>query len=219
MFGSISGRYDLLNRVLSGGWDRSWRRRAVAAVAEAAPARVIDIGTGTADLALDLLRVSGFRGSVVGVDFAGPMLVRAAGKSLGQPRVHLAQCDALALPFRDAAFDAAMAAFSVRNFADLDRGLFECRRVIRRGGTLVILEFFRPERLPFPLRLYSRWFVPAIGRVVSGHATAYSYLPDSQESFVSIASATETLLRNGFAVRRVDRLFPGVAHLLVLDRL
>ncbi len=218
MFGSISSRYDLLNRVLSGGWDRGWRRRAVAAVAAGAPASVLDLGTGTADLALDLLRVSEYRGSVVGADFAGPMLACAARKSRGEPRIRFAQCDALALPFRDAVFDAAMAAFSVRNFADLERGLSECRRVIRPGGTLVILEFFRPERLAFPLRLYSRWVVPAIGRVVSGHATAYSYLRDSQESFLSIAAATEAIVRSGFTVRRADRLLPGVAHLLVLER-
>jgi len=219
MFGSISGRYDLLNRALTAGWDRRWRRRAASAVAAASPARVLDLGTGTADLALDLLRVHGFRGGVVGVDFAGPMLALAAKKSKGERRLRLLQCDALALPFRDARFDAAMAAFSVRNFADLERGLSECARVLKPGGILVILEFFRPERLALPLRLYSRWVVPVIGRAVSGHATAYSYLHDSQAAFLSLARATEAMARCGFAVRRADRLMPGVAHLVVLERL
>lgn len=218
MFGSISGRYDLLNRALSAGYDRAWRRRAARAVTEASPARVLDLGTGTADLALDLLRTRGFEGRVVGVDFAEPMLALAAKKAAGEPRLRLVQCDALALPFRDGAFDAAMAAFSVRNFADLDRGLAECHRVLAPGGALVLLEFFRPERLGLPLRLYSRWLVPMIGRVVSGHDSAYRYLRDSQESFLPIAGAIETLARRGFTVRRTERLAPGVAHLLSAER-
>lgn len=218
MFGSISGRYDLLNRALSAGWDRAWRARAARAVAEAAPSRVLDLGTGTADLALDLLRAPGFGGAVVGADFAAPMLALAAKKAAGRRRLRLVQCDALSLPFHDAAFDAAMAAFSVRNFADLERGFSECRRVLRPGGVLVILEFFRPEKLAPPIRFYSRWIVPLIGRAVSGHRTAYAYLRDSQESFLSLPSAIDATARCGFAVRRAERLAPGIAHLLVLER-
>src|SRR5262249_13090992 len=137
MFGAIAGRYDFLNHFLSGNVDRRWRRVCAAEVrgrlAGARPA-ILDLGCGTADLALELAR----DGSVVGCDFCHPMLVVGKGKlgARGARSVELAEADALLLPFRDGAFDAVVSAFVVRNLSDLDGGLRETARVLRRGGVL-----------------------------------------------------------------------------------
>ena len=225
MFGSISGTYDLLNRVLTAGWDARWRRRAAAAIVDARAAetaggeheRVLDLGVGTADLSLALLGNRAFRGRIVGIDFALPMLRLAKKKAPSAAHLSLAQGDALALPFRAASFDAAMAAFAIRNFASLPAALAECRRVVKPGGRVVILEFFRPERLAAPLRAYLRAVVPTLGRAISGHASAYRYLRDSQEGFVTLPEAVALFEASGFRIRRTERLFPGFAHLLLLD--
>jgi demethylmenaquinone methyltransferase/2-methoxy-6-polyprenyl-1,4-benzoquinol methylase len=216
MFGAISSTYDLLNRLLTAGLDAGWRRRAAALAAVGAPRRVLDLGTGTGDLALALLRVRGFDGQVVGVDFALPMLARARRKARTAPRPRFAQGDALALPFRAGAFDAAMAAFAVRNYADLESGLLEARRVLSAQGRLVVLEFFRPERLPWHLRFYLQRVLPRLGALVSGHGSAYRYLRDSQEGFVSVAECQAIAARCGFEVVATERLFPGVATAIVL---
>lgn len=218
MFSAISGTYDLLNGVLSAGLDRGWRRRAVAACDANPAARVLDLGTGTGDLALAFLRHRGFRGHVVGVDFAGPMLSRARAKAAGERRLAWVQGDATSLPFRDGSFDLVSAAFAARNFAELPAALAACRRVLRPSGRLVLLEFFRPERLAWPLRTYLRSVVPRLGAAVSGHTSAYTYLRDSQEGFLTVEEALALFKQAGFVARRVERLFPGIATLLVLER-
>ena len=186
IFSEIAPRYDLLNHVLSLNVDRSWRRAAVAKLAwERAPAGTyLDACAGTFDLSLELARRSGFTGRVVATDFARPMLVEGLPKIAGQ-RVSPACADSLALPFADATFAGATVAFGVRNLADLRRGLSEMRRVVRPGGRLVVLEFTTP---PNPLvragyHFYFRRILPLVGRLVSGHPWAYTYLPKSVGAF------------------------------------
>jgi demethylmenaquinone methyltransferase/2-methoxy-6-polyprenyl-1,4-benzoquinol methylase len=218
MFASISGTYDALNHVLSAGMDRRWRRTLAEAACRGAVRRVLDVGTGTGDLALEILRRADFAGEVVGIDFAAPMLARAREKARGLDRLRLVQADALALPFRDASFDAAMAAFAIRNFADLPRALAEVRRVLRPSGRFFVLEFFRVERRAWPLRVYLGSVLPRLGACVSGHRSAYAYLRDSQEAFLSLDAARSRFEECGFAVAGARRLFPGVADLVVLER-
>jgi demethylmenaquinone methyltransferase/2-methoxy-6-polyprenyl-1,4-benzoquinol methylase len=233
MFGSIAGRYDLLNRLLSFGIDRGWRRRAARRLAEgvaagerpdgagAKPPSALDLCCGTADLALDLA-AAGFR--VVGVDFSHEMLVRGRAKTAraarrdgapaGRPIV-LAEADALRLPFPDGGFAAAAVAFGVRNLEDLDAGLAEIRRVLGPGGRLAVLEFGRPRgRLAGAgYRLYLNLLVPLVGRIVSKDRGAYAYLASSIQGFPDQEAFPGRLLRAGFTEVRCESLTLGVAAL------
>jgi demethylmenaquinone methyltransferase/2-methoxy-6-polyprenyl-1,4-benzoquinol methylase len=186
IFSEIAPRYDLLNRVLSLNVDRSWRRAAVRTLEwESAPGGIyLDTCAGTFDLSLELARRPGFTGRVVATDFARPMLVKGLPKIAGRP-VAPACADSLALPFSDDTFDGAMVAFGVRNLADLRGGLGELGRVVRPGGRVVVLEFTTPPNrlVRAGYHLYFRRILPVVGRVVSGHPWAYTYLPESVGEF------------------------------------
>ena len=182
MFDAIASRYDLLNRVLSLGVDRSWRREAVNILVDESPQRILDVATGTGDLALEALRLAPKQ--VVGVDISEGMLAlaRAKAERMGaSDRVVFRRGDAQRLPFSDRQFHAALVAFGVRNFEDLDRGLAEIRRVLRPGATLVVLEFSQPTVFPVKqaYALYSRTLLRGIGPLAPRHNGAYSYLPAS----------------------------------------
>jgi demethylmenaquinone methyltransferase/2-methoxy-6-polyprenyl-1,4-benzoquinol methylase len=185
MFSSIAPTYDLLNHLLSLNIDRSWRERALRRLNwEARPdGRFLDACAGTLDFAATLLGRPGFRGSVVGADFAIPML--RLGVAKGDGKVLRAGSDALALPFAEGIFDGAFVGFGVRNLADLDAGLVELRRVLRPGTRLVILDFTTPAFAPMRALylFYFRRVLPLVGRLVSGHPTAYAYLPSSVMEF------------------------------------
>lgn len=219
MFDGIAGSYDRLNHLLSGGLDRAWRRRAVRALKLTGTERVLDMCTGTADLAIEA--ASARRGAareVVGMDFSGEMLrlglgkIRAAGLDR---RVWLARGDATQMPLPDATMDAAMVAFGIRNVVDTDGACAEFRRVLRPGGQLAILEFGTP-RLPGLRQAYLWYFrhvLPRIGRLISRHGEAYSYLPASVEAFPSGAEFAAVLTRAGFADVRFESLTFGTVYL------
>jgi len=228
IFAGISPRYDLLNRLLSLGVDRGWRRRAVSALTAGPPdpgipgreARVLDICCGTGDLSLDLAK-AGLE--VTGADFCHEMLVigrsKAAARGSGESRgrVRLAEADALRLPFRDGAFSGATVAFGVRNLQDLDAGLAEMRRVIGAGGRLAVLEFGRPQgAIVGPLYLlYLNVVVPIVGRLLSGSREAYGWLSSSIQAFPDQAAFPARLERAGFTEVRVESLTFGIAALYV----
>lgn len=224
MFDAIARRYDTLNHLLSAGFDRRWRRRAVRALELTGQELVLDMCTGTADLAV--AAVTGPEGrarAVVGVDFSSEMLrygrekIAAAGLDR---RVWLARGDATAVPLKDASVDAAMVAFGIRNVADPVRACEEFRRVLRPGGRLAILEFGAP-RLP-GLRAAYLWYfrrvLPLVGRAISRHRDAYTYLPASVAEFPTGDSFVKVLERAGFTALRYDILTFGIVYLYLATR-
>ena len=219
LFAGISLRYDLLNRLLSFGVDRAWRRRAVAALrrrqrdGQGPPA--LDVCCGTGDLSLELA-AGGFE--VAGVDFCHEMLVEGRRKiSADRSRILLSEADALHLPFPDATFAAATVAFGARNLADLDAGLREIQRVLKTGGSLAVLEFGRPDN-PLTRALYGGYLnvvVPIVGRLISGRAGAYAYLSSSIQAFPDQSTFPDRLRRAGFAEVECNDLTFGIAALYV----
>lgn len=186
IFSDIAPRYDLLNHVLSMNVDRRWRRVAVDHLEwERTPrGTYLDACAGTFDLALELALRPAFGGRVVATDFARPMLVTGAGKIAGVP-VLPACADSLRLPFADATFDGATVGFGVRNLSQLRQGLADLHRVLRPGARLVVLEFTTPPNrlVRAGYHFYFHRILPVVGRLVSGHPWAYTYLPASVKAF------------------------------------
>lgn len=219
MFDAIAGRYDLLNTVLSLGLDRYWRRRAIASLALTGSERVLDVCSGTADVAIGTaLAQPGGRLRVVGVDFAGAMLARGRDKiaSAGlSSRVHLVRGDAVRLPVADASVDALTIAFGIRNVQVTDAACREMLRVLKPGGRLAILEFGLPQA-PGLRQLYAWYFLrvlPRIGSLVSRHGGAYSYLPASVGAFPWGDDFAALLTRAGFSAAASRPLTLGVVYL------
>ena len=189
IFSEIAPRYDLLNHVLSLNIDRSWRKKAVGRLGwERAPeGTYLDACAGTLDLALELAKRQGFRGRVIASDFAQPMLAKGAPKAQGATvgRVKAVCGDSLQLPFGDDTFNGATVGFGVRNLSDLEAGLAEAKRVLKPGARLVVLEFTVPPNalMRAGYLFYFHRILPIVGRIVSGHPTAYTYLPESVKGF------------------------------------
>lgn len=199
IFTAIAPRYDLLNHVLSLNIDRRWRRDAVRALGwEKAPGGTyLDLCAGTLDLAATLGNDPGFKGRVIGADFVKPMLELGRDKSAAVVPV---TADALDLPFPGEKFDGATVGFGVRNLMDLDRGLVEARRVLKPGARLVVLEFTTPTWQPMRglYFFYFRTVLPLIGRLVSKHRNAYTYLPESVLAFPGPDELKGKMERAGF---------------------
>jgi demethylmenaquinone methyltransferase/2-methoxy-6-polyprenyl-1,4-benzoquinol methylase len=214
MFGEIAPRYDLLNHLLTLNIDRRWRRKAVDRLLEgASPSGVyLDACAGTMDLAVEVAGRPGFRGLVVASDFAQPML-EAGRYKVGELPISATCGDALRLPHPDRAFDGAVVGFGVRNFADLDAGLTELTRVLRPGGRLVVLELSTPAWRPlrWVYNLYFTRLLPWVGRRISGHGTAYSYLPASVGVFPRPEELAERMGDAGLSRIGFDRLMGGIA--------
>ncbi len=213
-FSQIAPRYDFLNHLLSFNIDRAWRRAAIAALDwQRAPRGLyVDLCAGTLDVSAQLAARPGFSGQIVGADFAEPMLVAGAGKA---PRAVVSPvvADALDLPLADASASGAIVAFGIRNVADLDAGLREVHRVLEPGARFVILEFTTP-RSPVVRSLYHLYFhhvLPAIGGLVSGHRTAYAYLPRSVANFPIEERLAARLHEAGFVDVEWNSLMLGVA--------
>ena len=216
IFSEIAPRYDLLNHILSLNIDRAWRRKAVDRLGweRAAGGTFLDACAGTYDLSLELARRSGFSGSVIASDFAQPMLIAGRDKLEGS-RVAPVCGDSLRLPFADDSFDGATVGFGVRNLSDLDRGFGEFRRVLREGRRLVILEFTVPPNAVMRA-LYLFYFhriLPLVGRVVSGHPWAYTYLPESVREFPGPEALERRLEDAGFSDVGHQLLTGGIAAL------
>lgn len=201
MFQSIAPRYDFLNRLLSGRRDVAWRRKAVAQLSWSERGRILDIATGTADVALEVARQTAETVKITGVDFSPNMLEIGQQKvreSRYSHRIELKVADAQALPFEDGTFDSTIIAFGIRNIPDRDLALREMIRVVKPGGKVVVLEFTTPQAKILK-NLYHFYFLkvlPVLGGIISGKKDAYEYLPDSvlkfptQEEFKGIMSAS-----------------------------
>jgi demethylmenaquinone methyltransferase/2-methoxy-6-polyprenyl-1,4-benzoquinol methylase len=214
IFSQIAPSYDLLNHLLSFNIDKGWRRKAIAALRwQRAPSGTyVDLCAGTLDVAAELSRCPGFSGGVIGADFAEPMLKAGAGKaptSVVSPVV----ADALDLPLADNTAAGAIVAFGIRNVADLDRALREVCRVLAPGARFVILEFTKPRAAVVRgvYQLYFHRILPRIGALVSGHRTAYAYLPRSVANFPIEEELAARLRLAGFADVSWRTLTLGVA--------
>jgi demethylmenaquinone methyltransferase / 2-methoxy-6-polyprenyl-1,4-benzoquinol methylase len=214
MFDAIAPRYDLLNHLLSAGIDKRWRKRAIASLGLTGRETLIDVCTGTADVALEATGAA----HVVGVDFAGAMLIlglRKVHAANQAKRIVLIRGDAMRLPARDRSADAATVAFGIRNVQQPEVACAEMARVLRSGGRLAILEFGVP-RIPGVASLYLWYFrrvLPLIGRMISGHAGAYTYLPASVGTFPPPAEFMTILRQAGFAEVRAVPLTFGIVYL------
>ena len=214
MFDKVSRRYDLLNRILSFGVDRYWRGKAVGVLRGVNPRLVLDVGTGTADIAILLASRRGSQ-RIVGVDVSKEMLKvgRSKIRQRGfEDRIELREGDGMDLDFHDDFFDAVIIGFGIRNFQDHIRGLTEMRRVLKPGGLLVVLEFSKPGNAFISLlyRFYSSRILPLIGRLLSSHPEAYSYLPESVQNFPSGPAFMRSLAGVGFRSIRQKPLTFGI---------
>jgi demethylmenaquinone methyltransferase/2-methoxy-6-polyprenyl-1,4-benzoquinol methylase len=220
MFDAIAPRYDLLNHLLSAGLDSRWRQRAVAELPRNS-ARVLDLCTGTADLAV--ATANDRASAVIGMDFSAAMLRLGLSKIRGlglEQRVRLVRADATTIPLASASCDAATIAFGIRNVEQPEHALGEISRVLRPGGRLVILEFGQP-RIPGIRTLYTwyfRYLLPLVGRFVSKHQSAYSYLPASVGAFPSPAEFSSLIQSHGFSTVRAVPLTFGIVYLYVAEK-
>ena len=221
IFSEIAPRYDLLNHVLSLNIDRRWRRKAIARleVERDQAGRYLDLCAGTMDVAVEISRLPGFRGLVVGADFAEPMLKAGAGKISGSG-ITPVTADAVQLPIASGQLAGAIVAFGIRNVAGLDEALREALRILVPGGRFVILEFSTPRiRILRALyRLYFHHVLPLIGRLISGHRTAYQYLPRSVANFPVEEELARRMEAAGFAKVSWRSLSFGVAAIHVAER-
>ena len=210
MFDGIAPTYDTLNRVLSLGIDRSWRRRAIAALGDVRGRPVLDVCAGTLDLA-SLAVEAGAR--VIATDFSHQMLVA------GRDKVHVpvVRADALALPFGDGGFAGVICGFGLRNLDDTRAGLREMRRLIVPGGKLVVLDFFRPRRTVTRAvqALYNQQILPLVGGAISGDRAAYRYLADSIERFAGRSEVEQMCREVGFTSASSEDLTLGIASMVV----
>jgi demethylmenaquinone methyltransferase/2-methoxy-6-polyprenyl-1,4-benzoquinol methylase len=215
MFTTIARRYDLLNHVLSMNVDRSWRRALVRAAQPVPPRQVLDVATGTGDVAIAFARHSDAE-EIVGIDPSEGMLEvgreKIARLGLGA-RVRMQEGDALALPYEDGAFDVVSIAFGLRNLPDFGAGMSEMARVLRPGGRLFVLEFFPPRGGLFlqAYRFYLGRVLPLAGRIISGSPEAYRYLAASIENFVSHEDIRRMMAEAGLVHHDAHRLSGGIA--------
>jgi demethylmenaquinone methyltransferase/2-methoxy-6-polyprenyl-1,4-benzoquinol methylase len=219
MFSAIAPRYDFLNRLLSLGRDRTWRREAVSRILPARGGRHLDVATGTADVALEILRQKGDGAYVAGADISLEMMRigREKASRPGKPgRIAFVRAPCESLPFRDGAFDSASIAFGIRNVGDRERGLGEMCRVVRHGGQVVVLEFSKPEGTAFGAlyRFYFTKVLPRVGGLISKRS-AYAYLPESVQSFPAPPAFAEMMRAAGCEIVEHYPLTFGIVTLYV----
>lgn len=220
MFNRIAPKYDQLNRIISLGLDRSWRKRALHLLAPYAPQRVLDVATGTGDLAIEIIQTIPSAKEVVGVDISEEMM------RVGQEKVHQAgldtkisfeRQDCTAMTFEADSFDAATIAFGIRNFSDIPAAAAELHRVLRTGGVLIIAELSVPTNplLRLGYKLYAGQIIPLIGRLISKDRDAYTYLPKSIAAVPQRERMVEILRKAGFSEAFYESIFPGTCTIYV----
>ncbi|CAI8341166.1 MAG: Demethylmenaquinone methyltransferase [Owenweeksia sp. TMED14] len=217
MFNSISKRYDFLNRFLSLGIDINWRNKTVQFIKTTGAKSILDVATGTADLAISL-RNKIPDSKITGIDISSGMLEVGQQKITRRKldsNISLILGDGEALPFPDHSYDAVTVAFGVRNFENLENGLLEIQRVLKPGGSVGVLEFSKPEKFPFKqiYFFYFKYILPTVGRIVSKDPSAYSYLPASVEEFPYGQNFITKLSDSGFINIKAEPLTFGVASL------
>ena len=216
MFDNISGKYDLLNRVLSMGIDVSWRKKVVKMVQAAKPETILDIATGTGDLAIQLAQNTNAK--ITGFDLSAGMLEvgrkKVADLNLSN-RIEMIQGDAENMPFADNSFDCITVAFGVRNFENLSKGLDDIYRVLKPGGKFIILEFSQPESFPMKqlYAFYSKNILPKIGKQISKDDSAYTYLPESVKAFPYGEEMKNILKNSNFSKTSDKKLTFGIASI------
>ncbi len=221
MFDKISGKYDLLNKVLSLGIDRNWRKQALSLLVSHKPQHLLDVATGTGDMAFMADKIL-HPGKITGIDLSMGML-EVAKRRLADSKVksgatiEFLKGDAENLPFGDNSFDAATVTFGVRNFGDLHKGLSEMRRVLRPGAPIVVLEFTKPRI--FPVRqlfdIYFRHILPLIGSWTSGDGRAYKYLYESVQAFPDYEAFNQELIKAGFDRPALTPLSLGICAIYI----
>jgi demethylmenaquinone methyltransferase/2-methoxy-6-polyprenyl-1,4-benzoquinol methylase len=222
MFDRISPKYDALNHLLSLNIDKVWRRKTSKAVAKSQPKTILDLATGTADLAIALAKCNP-QAHIIGMDISEKMLEigkeKVSKKGLAN-QIELRLGDAATLPFESNTFDAVTVAFGVRNFENLEHGLSEIQRVLKPNGRAVILEFSMPERFPIKqlYALYFKHLLPAIGKAVSKDGNAYSYLPMSVERFPKPKDFLRMLAEKGLENGMAKPLSFGIATLYTAEK-
>ena len=221
LFGNISGTYDLLNKVLSFGTDKIWRKKGVKLLPHGKDVRILDLASGTLDLALSYTAQGA--GEVYCVDFALPMLLTGQMKMSPtlDSKIHLVCGDGMKLPFPDHFFDAAMCAWGIRNLPNAEQGLEEVKRVLKPGGSLMILEFFKPARpfTKFFANTYGRHVMPALGKWISKDNQAYDYLHRSIQGFYTLLQFENILEKVGFEIIESKDLTGGITSMVLANAL
>lgn len=218
MFDTISPKYDFLNHLLSGGVDIYWRKRAIKLLKKAQPKQILDIATGTGDFALEALSLKPEK--VTGVDISEGMLSvgRKKIEKLGlQEKIEFIKGDSENLPFSDNYFDAVIVSFGVRNFENLLAGLSDMCRVMRKGGTCIVVEFSKPKVFPFKqlYNFYFKYILPSIGKIVSKDSSAYSYLPESVQAFPDGSDFLSIFEQAGFKNTKCIPLTFGICSIYI----
>jgi demethylmenaquinone methyltransferase/2-methoxy-6-polyprenyl-1,4-benzoquinol methylase len=219
MFDSIAKKYDFLNRFLSLGIDQGWRKKAISNLKEKPLNHLLDIATGTADMALMAYKQIHPK-KITGIDISEGMMqygrIKIAEKGL-EDTIQLTLGDSTEIPFQDAQFDGAMVAFGVRNFANLEKGLTEINRVLQPGSKLVVLEFSQPSSFWFkPIyTLYMKWITPTVGKLFSGNKEAYAYLNESVIAFPEGKAFLQVLEKAGFNNVQQEKLTLGICSIYI----
>ncbi len=216
MFNNISPKYDLLNRVLSMGIDISWRKKAIKMLEQEQPKFILDVATGTADFAIEALSLNPEK--IIGVDISEGMLNLGKEKIKKMNltnKIELQMGDSERLLFADETFDAVIVSFGVRNFENLEKGLQDIYRVLKKDGTLVVLEFSQPQGFIFSniYNFYSKNILPAIGKLVSKDTAAYTYLPDSVRAFPFGNNFLKVMNKVGFTQTQYKELTFGISSI------
>lgn len=221
MFDNIAGNYDFLNHFLSLGIDIYWRKKLVEKLSKQSPKNILDVATGTADLAIEMLKVTPDK--ITGVDISNGMLEigrKKIKKKALEDKISLQEADSENLPFEDNYFDAVCVSFGARNFENLEKGLSDMCRVLKPGGKLYILEFSQPNIFPFKqlYQFYFKYVLPLLGKFISKDNAAYNYLPESVSAFPYGKKLNKIIEKCGYNKAKDHSLTLGIASIYIAEK-